>query len=91
MPDQYHHKTARADFEFIDCKHEDQPFRAAFLEGMTADEKAIPCRYLYDERGSQLFRSDLRTPRVLSDREPKPASCATRHARSLTSSATTPS
>ncbi len=55
MPDQFHNKTKRADFEFIDCKHEDKPFRTAFLEGMTAAEKAIPCRYLYDERGSQLF------------------------------------
>ena len=55
MPDQFHNKTKRADFEFIDCKHEDKPFRAAFLEGMTVTEKAIPCRYLYDERGSQLF------------------------------------
>jgi dimethylhistidine N-methyltransferase len=32
-----------------------ESFRAAVLEGLSRAEKAIPCRFLYDARGSRLF------------------------------------
>lgn len=31
------------------------PFRDALLEGLSRPQKAIPCRFLYDEAGSKLF------------------------------------
>jgi dimethylhistidine N-methyltransferase len=34
---------------------ETSDFRRDVLEGLRAREKAIPCKHLYDERGSQLF------------------------------------
>lgn len=36
-------------------------FRAAVYSGLEADHKSIPCRYLYDERGSELFVEITRT------------------------------
>lgn len=42
-------------FSFHDCGHVDISFAHAFLTGMKQAAKAIPCRFLYDERGSQLF------------------------------------
>jgi dimethylhistidine N-methyltransferase len=37
-------------------------FRAAFVEGMSAPEKSIPCRFLYDAEGSALFERICATP-----------------------------
>ncbi|MCH9806789.1 MAG: L-histidine N(alpha)-methyltransferase [Alphaproteobacteria bacterium] len=33
----------------------DLEFARALVSGLTADEKSIPCRFLYDARGSELF------------------------------------
>ena len=32
-----------------------QAFYADVTSGLTGDEKSLPCKYFYDERGSQLF------------------------------------
>ncbi len=34
---------------------EDQEFLSAVLQGLAQSEKSIPCRFLYDQAGSQLF------------------------------------
>ena len=34
---------------------EDEAFGAAIISGLSGPEKTLPCRYLYDERGSDLF------------------------------------
>jgi dimethylhistidine N-methyltransferase len=33
----------------------DQEFAAAVVEGLSSPRKTLPCRYFYDERGSELF------------------------------------
>src|SRR5215469_2486188 len=45
----------RARLEFHDHGPELGDFREALIAGMTARHKAIPCRFLYDARGSALF------------------------------------
>ena len=40
---------------FHDHAAEEESFLDAVLEGLSRPEKAIPCRFLYDERGSALF------------------------------------
>lgn len=41
---------------------EEAEFVAAVIEGLSAPQKSIPCRYLYDERGSQLFEKITALP-----------------------------
>ena len=38
------------------------PFREDVLEGLAKPQKAIPSRWLYDEKGSQLFDQITRLP-----------------------------
>jgi len=40
---------------FHDHAEEEESFLDAVLEGLSRPQKAIPCRFLYDERGSALF------------------------------------
>jgi len=40
----------------------DQEFVEALLDGLKGDKKSIPCRYLYDARGSELFEGITRQP-----------------------------
>ena len=40
---------------FHDHAAEEESFLDAVLEGLSRPEKAVPCRFLYDERGSALF------------------------------------
>ena len=40
---------------FFDHSPEEESFREATLSGLSQPDKAIPCRFLYDERGSALF------------------------------------
>ena len=42
-------------FAFQDHAAEEESFLDAVIEGLSRPEKAIPCRFLYDERGSALF------------------------------------
>jgi dimethylhistidine N-methyltransferase len=44
-----------ARLEFHDLSPDLGDFREALLHGLTAHSKAIPCRFLYDARGSALF------------------------------------
>jgi L-histidine Nalpha-methyltransferase len=37
-------------------------FRDAVLDGLSQSQKRIPCRFLYDERGSDLFEAICETP-----------------------------
>lgn len=46
---------ARPDFRFIDLLDREESFEEAFLAGMTGAEKSLPCRFLYDAKGSALF------------------------------------
>ena len=41
--------------QFHDFAHTEESFEAAILGGFRRAQKAIPCRFLYDERGSALF------------------------------------
>lgn len=40
----------------------DRAFRADVLEGLAQDQKAVPARWFYDERGSRLFEDITRLP-----------------------------
>jgi dimethylhistidine N-methyltransferase len=42
-------------FTFVDCSRQTESFAEAVLNGLSGRQKSIPCRFLYDERGSQLF------------------------------------
>lgn len=44
-----------ARFRFVDLLGREESFEEAFLAGMGAPEKALPCRFLYDAQGSALF------------------------------------
>lgn len=50
-------KLARtlAPVAFHDFEPRSESFEQAFLDGMARTEKAVPCRFLYDARGSALF------------------------------------
>ncbi len=41
--------------DIIDLGPETDDFRQALLEGLAGEHKAVPCKFLYDERGSKLF------------------------------------
>ena len=41
--------------DIIDLGPETDDFRSALLEGLSGARKSIPCKFLYDERGSELF------------------------------------
>jgi dimethylhistidine N-methyltransferase len=47
--------NALPDFRFIDLLDSEESFGEAFLAGMTARDKSLPCRFLYDAEGSALF------------------------------------
>lgn len=52
----------------VDASHSSQPeehireFAQALKGGLAQDQKSIPCRFLYDARGSQLFEQITRLP-----------------------------
>ncbi|HVA13873.1 MAG TPA: L-histidine N(alpha)-methyltransferase [Stellaceae bacterium] len=52
--------TARATFH--DLAPEAESFRDCVLDGLSQRHKSIPCRFLYDERGSALFEAICETP-----------------------------
>ena len=54
MPDSTTTSSLRLS-EVHDQRPDSSHFLADVLEGLTGPEKSIPCKYLYDERGSRLF------------------------------------
>ena len=42
-------------FSFLDFQQADETFLDALLTGLSRPAKSIPCRFLYDKRGSELF------------------------------------
>jgi uncharacterized SAM-dependent methyltransferase len=64
---------------FHDLAPEEDSFEAAVLNGLSRSRKAIPCKFLYDQRGSKLFDEICRLPEyyptrteigILEDRAP---------------------
>ncbi len=49
-----------AGFSFHDLGHAQESFRDAVLSGLAQPRKSIPCKFLYDERGSALFEEICR-------------------------------
>ncbi|MGH1486324.1 MAG: L-histidine N(alpha)-methyltransferase [Cellvibrionaceae bacterium] len=47
---------------FIDESDVDEVFLADVVEGLSKPQKTLPCKYFYDERGSQLFEKICETP-----------------------------
>lgn len=47
---------------FHDLAPEAESFRDCVLEGLSRRQKSIPCRFLYDARGSALFEAICETP-----------------------------
>src|SRR4051812_14351568 len=48
-------RSSRRTAIFRDCHPGEDSFREALIAGLSAPEKSIPCRFLYDARGSALF------------------------------------
>lgn len=46
----------------LDADGVDRAFRADVLKGLAQEQKAVPARWFYDERGSQLFEDITRLP-----------------------------
>jgi L-histidine Nalpha-methyltransferase len=76
--------------EFHDLAPAEESFRDAVLAGLTRRAKSIPCRFLYDERGSALFEEICELPEyyltrtemaILRDYAPEMAASAGRHAQ----------
>jgi len=53
-------QSARATFH--DFAPEPESFRDCVIDGLSQHQKEIPCRFLYDERGSELFEAICETP-----------------------------
>lgn len=51
-----------ARFAFHDLAPGEESFRDAVLRGLARSRKAIPCKFFYDERGSELFEQICRLP-----------------------------
>jgi len=49
-------------FTFHDLAPGEESFRDAVWRGLAGPRKAIPCKFLYDERGSELFEQICRLP-----------------------------
>jgi dimethylhistidine N-methyltransferase len=47
---------------------EDEEFARAVIDGLSRPQKSIPCRFFYDERGSQLFEEITRLPEYYPSR-----------------------
>ncbi len=76
--------------EFHDLAPAEESFRDAVLAGLTRRAKSIPCRFLYDERGSALFEEICELPEyyltrtemaILGEYAPEMAARAGRHAQ----------
>lgn len=52
---EFRRRERASNFAFHDHLEKEESFEEAFLLGMSAPQKAIPCRFLYDARGSALF------------------------------------
>jgi L-histidine N-alpha-methyltransferase len=52
----------RADSATASQAGEDEAFADAVIGGLSAPQKTLPCRYLYDERGSELFEQITALP-----------------------------
>jgi L-histidine Nalpha-methyltransferase len=53
---------SRARFTFHDLAPGEESFRDAVLRGLGRTRKSIPCKFLYDTRGSALFEAICRLP-----------------------------
>jgi dimethylhistidine N-methyltransferase len=47
---------------FVDLSPREATFQEALVAGLSRTRKSIPCKFLYDERGSALFEAICRTP-----------------------------
>ena len=47
--------NTHTDVTVLDCSSEIEVFRSDVLAGLRRPKKALPCKYLYDQRGSELF------------------------------------
>ena len=54
--------TGCAHVVFHDFEPSQESFLAAVLDGLSRPRKSIPCRFLYDERGSRLFEQICEQP-----------------------------
>lgn len=54
--------TASQRFTLIDAAHEEESFAEAVAAGLAERPRRIPCRFLYDERGSKLFEEICELP-----------------------------
>lgn len=66
---------------FHDLAPKLESFRDAVLEGLSRPQKRIPCRFLYDERGSDLFEAICETPEYYPTRTE--IAILKRHARDI--------
>lgn len=82
------HGSALATFH--DLAPAEESFREAVLRGLSRRAKALPCRFLYDERGSALFEEICELPEyyltrtetaILADHAPEIARLAGPHAQ----------
>ena len=56
-------KTREQNFaNFVDLAPIEEDFRTAVMGGLSGPRKSIPCRFLYDERGSELFSAICELP-----------------------------
>jgi dimethylhistidine N-methyltransferase len=71
---------SNASVKFHDLAVSEESFETAVLAGMSRPRKALPCKFLYDARGSQLFDEICRLPEyyptrteigILADRAPE--------------------
>jgi uncharacterized SAM-dependent methyltransferase len=59
----------------LDCAPGSDDFLSEVLHGLAQPQKTIPCKYFYDERGSQLFDAICELPNIIP-RAPNWRSCS---------------
>ena len=57
-------------FTFHDLAPGEESFRDAVLRGLGGVRKSIPCKFLYDARGSAMFEAICRLPEYYPTRLP---------------------
>lgn len=53
---------SRTDIRVLDCAPDSDDFLQEVLHGLSQQQKTLPCKFFYDERGSQLFDAICELP-----------------------------
>ena len=56
----------RLAFYLMDVEQQQEAFARDVAHGLAAPQKALPAKYFYDDRGSQLYERSVLSPSIIS-------------------------